>query len=164
MTRKFIAAVAGAALVVTAIGAAPARADENLARALAAIVGVAIVGKVISDRLDHDDRVVSRNRHDDHNMYWQHDRNPAASGIRRAGPRPPQRHARRYLLPGDCLHSWTSRGERHRVFGKRCLKRNYEYTDSLPRRCEVTIRVNNKKRRGYDARCLRRAGYQLARW
>ena len=163
MTRKFIAAVAGAALAVTAIGALPARADENLARALAAIVGVAIVGKVISDSLDDDDRTVSRNRYEDHNMYWQHDRHPADTVSRRVEPRPLARHDRRYLLPGDCLRSWTSRGERYRVFGKACLERNYKYTDSLPRSCEVKLRVNNKKRRGYDARCLRRAGYQMAR-
>ncbi|MGA9408914.1 MAG: hypothetical protein WBV78_00575, partial [Roseobacter sp.] len=64
MSRKFIAIVASAALLITAVGNAPARADEDLARLLATVVGVAIVGAVISNKLDDDkdkdDRVSRR--------------------------------------------------------------------------------------------------------
>lgn len=162
MSRRFIAAVAGAAIAVTAIGTAPARADEDLARTLAAIVGIAIVGKVIKDRLDDDDddRVVYRNRFDDPYLYTA----PREGNIiRRVDPRPLPRSVKRRLLPGECLRSWNTRDGRARVFGKKCLERNYSYTKSLPRACAVKVRVNKKKRRGYDARCLRREGYQLAR-
>ena len=162
MSRKFIAAVAGAAIAVTAFGTAPVRADEDLARTLAAIVGIAIVGKVIKDRLDEDDddRVVYRNRFDDPYVYTAPRRDNV---IRRVEPRPLPRSVKHRLLPGECLRSWNTRDGRARVFGKKCLQRNYGYTKSLPRSCEVKTRVNNKKRRGYDARCLRREGYQLAR-
>lgn len=162
MSRKFIAAIVGAAITVTAIGATPAKANDDLARTLAALVGLAIVGKVVSDRLDDDDndRVVYRDRFDDRYTY-----SPTLNDnvIRRVDPRPLPRTVKRRLLPGDCLRSWNTRDGRARVFGKRCLQRNYAFTESLPRACEVKLRVNKKKRLGYDARCLRREGYQLAR-
>ena len=65
MTRKFIAAVVGAALAITAVGSSPVRADQDLVRALAVIAGIAIVGKVIEDRIEDNDNRVSRNRYDD---------------------------------------------------------------------------------------------------
>ncbi len=163
MSRKFIAAVAGAAIAVTAIGTAPARANEDLLRALAVIAGVAIVGKVVSDRFDNEDRkqeTASRNRFDD-GYFYDYSRDNRI--IRRVEPRPLPREVRRRLLPGECLRSWETRYDRARVFDKKCLKKNYKFTKSLPSACEVKVRVNNKKRRGYDARCLRRDGYQLAR-
>lgn len=165
MTRKFIAAIVGAALTITAIGSAPARADEDLARALAAIVGIAIVGKVISDKLDDDDKkksTVTRNRNTTHHStrpYY----NRSDNWIRRVEPRPLPRRVERRLLPGECLRSFNTRDGRYRIFGKQCLKRNYGYVKSLPRACEVKFRTGNKNRRGYGARCLRREGYQLAR-
>ena len=164
MTRKFIAAVVCTALSVTAIGAAPAKADEDLAKALATIVGIAIVGKVISDKLDDDKpptQTVARNRAYD-NFRFENNANTDRV-ITPWEPRPLPRRVERRLLPGDCLRSFETSDGRVRVFGKRCLERNYSYNQSLPRSCAVRFRVNNKKRRGYDARCLRREGYQLAR-
>lgn len=163
MSRRFIAAVVGAALTVTAFGTAPARADEDLLRALAAIAGIVVVGKVISDRLeDEKDRrnSVYRNRFDDRYVY---DFPRDSRIIRRIEPQPLPQDVRRRLLPGDCLRSWRTQNERARVFDKNCLKKNYSYTNSLPRACELKVRVKNKNRRGYDVRCLRRNGYQLAR-
>lgn len=167
MHRKFIAAIVGAALAVTAIGSAPARADEDVARALAAIVGLAIVGKVISDKIDDDKdkkkNRVSRGYYDDRYDYVRPSNRYYNDGIRRVEPRPLPRRVERRLLPGDCLRSYRANDRRYRVFEKKCLKRNYSYAKSLPSRCEVKFRSHNKKRRGYDARCLRDRGYQLAR-
>ena len=159
MTRRFIAAVVGASLAVTAIGALPTRADEDLATALAAFVGIAIVGKVISDELEKDrkERAETRNRTTDDYRFIN--RNRTDDVITRWQPR----RADRRLLPGDCLRSFETRSGRVRVFGKRCLQRNYEFSRSLPRACEVAFSANDRKRRGYDARCLRRDGYRLAR-
>lgn len=164
MTRKFIAAIVGAALTITAIGSAPARADEDLARALAAIVGIAIVGKVISDNRSDDKKksTVTRNRNTTHHStrpYY----NRSDNWIRRVEPRPLPRRVERRLLPGDCLRSFNTRDGRYRIFGKRCLQRNYQHVRSLPRSCEVSFRTGNQKRHGYGARCLHRKGYQLAR-
>lgn len=157
MSRRFIGCVAAAALMITAIGSRAAQADEDLATALAALVGVAIVGSIIADRLDEDDKKVVTRRVDDST------RIKGDRVYRNVTPRPLPRRANRNLLPGACLRSFESRDRRHRVFEKRCLKRQYGFTSSLPRSCSVSIRSNDERRRGYDARCLRRAGYKLAR-
>ncbi|WP_227269904.1 hypothetical protein [Roseobacter weihaiensis] len=164
MTRRFIAIVVGAAVAVTAIGNAPARADDDVARALAAIVGLAVVGKVISDRLEDDNYgdVITR-RYDNRDIYAAPSLRRPDSMIRRVDPRPLPRRVAKRLLPGHCLRSFDTRDGRYRIFGKRCLERNYDYTRSLPRACKVSFRANQKKRHGYDARCLRHEGYQLAR-
>ena len=48
MYRRFIATITAASIAITAFGAAPALADENkLAKALAVVVGVAVVGNLI---------------------------------------------------------------------------------------------------------------------
>lgn len=163
MTRKFIAAVVGAALAITAVGAAPARADQDLVRALAAIAGIAIVGKVIKDKIEGNDNRVSRNRYDDRYYDVRPGYHSDRDVIRRVTPRPLPHNVRRRLLPGECLRSFRAHDRRYRVFGIECLERNYDYTRSLPRACEVRFRAEQKKRRGYDARCLRDRGYQLAR-
>ncbi|MFX0541636.1 hypothetical protein ACEWPM_007875 [Roseovarius sp. S4756] len=50
MSRKFVSMIIAASIAVTGLTAAPAQAgDRDLARALAAIAGVAIVGAVIHD-------------------------------------------------------------------------------------------------------------------
>ena len=50
MHRKFIATIAAASILITGFAAAPARANQDdLGRALAALLGVAIVGAVIHE-------------------------------------------------------------------------------------------------------------------
>ena len=156
MTRKFIATVAAAAICITAVGNAPARADEDVLRALAAIAGVAIVAKVINDRNDR-----KRNEAATRNTYKPVQRH--AAPVYRLEPRSLPRRVERRLLPGDCLRSIPTRDRTYRIFGKRCLEKNYGYTKELPRTCKVKFTGPSGKRRGWDARCLRREGYQLAR-
>ena len=165
MSRKFIATVVNAALLVTAIGNAPARADEDLARLLATVVGVAIVGAVIKNKLDDDDDGkrdrVTRQRSFPDGIIRQ--ATPRSDAIRRVDQGAFARRGNRFLLPGNCLRSFQTNDGRARVFGKQCLKQNYAFTSDLPRACKVKFRANGKKRQGYGARCLRRSGYQLAR-
>lgn len=158
MHRKFIATIVAAAVTVTAIGSAPARADEDVLRALAAIAGIAIVGKVIHDRNERKraQHSVTRNTHKA--PVYQH-----TGRVYDLKPRPLPKRANRRLLPGDCLRSAETRQGRVRYFGKRCLERNYRYVNRLPQYCAVRFRGEDRSRRGYDARCLRREGYQLAR-
>lgn len=157
MHRKFIATIVAAALAVTAIGSAPARADEDVLRALAAIAGIAIVGKVIHDRNERKrtQNTVTRNTYKApaHNNRKVYD----------LAPRPLPKRANRRLLPGDCLRSVQTRQGRVRYFGKRCLERSYKHVNRLPQYCAVRFRGEDRNRRGYEARCLRREGYQLAR-
>jgi hypothetical protein len=49
------------------------------------------------------------------------------------------------------------------MFGSRCLQQNYRYANRLPQHCAQQIRTRQGNRFGYDARCLRGAGYRLAR-
>ncbi len=163
MSRKFIGYVAAAALLVTAIGSQPAKADEDLATALAALVGVAIVGSLIADSLDDDDPKVTKRRSVPVAGLRDQPRARADRIYREVHPRPLPRRADRTLLPGDCLRSFRTRDGRLRVFETHCLRRQYGFTNSLPRSCSVSIRARHEQRRGYDARCLHRAGYKLAR-
>ncbi|WP_298915726.1 hypothetical protein [uncultured Roseobacter sp.] len=158
MHRKFIATIVAAALAVTAIGSAPARADNDLLKALAAIAGVAIVGKVIHDRNKRNKErdTVTRNT-------YQAPIYESSPRVYDLEPRPLPNRAKRRLLPGDCLRSAQTRQGRVRYFGNRCLERNYKHVNKLPRDCFIRLRGDDQSRRGYDARCLRDRGYQLAR-
>ena len=163
LPRKFIAGVVTTALMIAMLGNAPARADEDLARALAAAVGVAIVGKIIAERVretgdDDFDDIATRRYDTSPRDGWVVSPRDDRAG-RRVEPRPLDRS----LLPGDCLRSFETRDGRYRIFGERCLRENYAYTRRLPRACEVSFRANRTTQTGYDAHCLRRAGYQLAR-
>ncbi|GIT86428.1 hypothetical protein [Roseobacter sp. OBYS 0001] len=164
MTRRFIATVVSAAIAVAVIGNTPARANEDLARTLAAIVGIAVVGAVIQNQLD-DDKKDKRAKRAPHNRSSVIHSNARYKDhvIKRATPGRSPRRVNRWLLPGDCLRSFNTGNGRYRVFGKTCLERNYGATRQLPQACKVKFRTNSKNRVGYGARCLRRAGYQLAR-
>lgn len=139
--KRFIALVAAAAIAVTGFGAAPARADDQAA-AIAALLGLAVIGAVIADKRKDKKKAVTH---------------PAPI----SRPLPPR--VNRKLLPQHCLRSLaTDRGQR-RIFGQRCLNRNYKFADSLPRQCHRQVWTDRGWRAGFGARCLRKHGYQLAR-
>ncbi|GFE49211.1 hypothetical protein So717_09640 [Roseobacter cerasinus] len=154
MHRKFIATIIAAALAVTAIGSAPARADDDALKALAAIAGIAIIGKVIHDR---------NKRKSEQHTVTRKSSSHSNGRVYDLKPRPLPQRANRRLLPGNCLRSVDTWDGRVRYFGKRCLERNYRHVDRLPQRCAVRFRGEDRSRRGYEARCLNRAGYKLAR-
>ncbi len=173
MYRRFIALVTAASLALTAIGAAPAQAgnDEDLAKALAVILGVAVVGKIIHDKKKEREQVVSRHqpapvytaprprpRHQE--SYGQprpRHQNPYVQ------PRPLPRNVDRKLLPGNCFRSVDTRRGTYHVFGTTCLNQNYRHASRLPQQCFVDFRTRAGRETGYDARCLRDNGYSLAR-
>ncbi|MGB7242433.1 MAG: hypothetical protein WBC93_10145 [Sulfitobacter sp.] len=155
--RKFIAAIVSTAMLVTGISAAPARADtDDLAKALAAIVGVAIIGSAINNR---------KHRKEDAQRARQAapvQRRYVDPGYR-VQPRPLPRRVARKLLPGQCLRTFNTRRGTLSVFGERCLQNNYRHVNRLPSNCYRTVRTRNGQRRGYEAQCLRSSGYKLAR-
>ncbi|WP_415919208.1 hypothetical protein [Tateyamaria sp. SN6-1] len=143
--KQFIAAIAAAAIAITGFSAAPARAgDDEAAAAIAAILGLAVIGAVIADK--------------------RKDKKHRESVI--VHPRPPKPvppRVGRKLLPQHCLRSFrTDRGHRQ-IFGQRCLHRSYDHVHSLPRKCHREFYTDRGWRQGYAARCLDRHGYQLAR-
>ena len=183
MSRKFIAKVAAVALAITAIGNAPVQADDDLAAAVIATIGVAIAGNSNNNRSNYDN--IDRATRDGYNRnYPQNNRvyrpgpndsfrvqprplprradrayRPGPNDSFRTLPRPLPRRANRAFLPNECLRSFGDR----RVFSRGCLKKNYSFNKSLPDECKVKYRANGKKRKGFSAPCLRREGYGLAR-
>lgn len=155
MHRKFIAAVLAASIAITGFSAAPARADEDVAKFIAGLVALGIIGAAINDA-----------KKDDHHKGYQHQpKREVHKHYHTVKPKPavkPKPHSvRRYDLPGGCLSGVKVRGEYKRFVSKHCLERNYKYTHALPGQCRVTIDNGYQRQHGFRPRCLRRHGYRL---
>jgi len=149
--RTVIAGVSALAIAITALGASRAQAsDLKTEPALAAILGLVVVGALIASQRDADrtPKVVTRDGPD--------------HGI---APRPLPRRAQRKFLPADCLRVvQVGRGREERVFGGRCLRQSYAFADSLPRRCAQSLGQRHGGRPTvWNARCLRHHGYRSSR-
>ena len=177
MHRKFIATIAAAAVTITALGASSARADEDdVTRALAALLGIAVIGAIINDNDDHvgqqhvyQPRVYHPRPRNHPRVHQPRPRNhprvhqPRPRYQPHVQPRPVPDRVNTRLLPGQCLRSYQTRRGTYRGFGQRCLRNNYRYAHQLPNRCLLSLRTRNGDRNTYEARCLRNAGYRLAR-
>ena len=177
MYRRFIATVAAAAIAITAIGAVPAHADNRDAlRALAAIAGIAIVGKIM-----HGERKKKKARLEpapvrrapvyrapNHaprysNLPPRHTPHRYDNPRRHIEPRPLPRQLDSKLLPQQCFRTYDTRRGNVAMFEEGCLQRNFRFADRLPRQCQYEFGSRRERNIGYDARCLRDAGYRLAR-
>lgn len=158
MHRKFIALVCASALAVTAISA-PARADEDVAKVIAGLAALAIIGAVINDHNDRDEVVVHRHVQPNYprqtHNYGSAPRKPVVQ------PRPLPRNVTKYDLPKNCLKTVKQGRDSVRILGQNCMEQNYNLTKSLPNACKVQVRGNEGKRQGYKPNCLRERGYQL---
>ncbi|KIN74686.1 hypothetical protein [Sulfitobacter guttiformis] len=168
---RLVGTLSAIAIALTTLTAVPAHADNKRAvRTVATILGLAVVGKIIHDNnKDRSDgrAVVGTSGHG--NGYGN-----GHGGVRRPGngnghvtthprPRPLPARIDRSLLPGKCFYSVPSYQGQVQMFGRRCLEQNYHYANRLPQSCSVRARSNRGTYVGYDARCLRRSGYSLAR-
>ena len=152
MFRKFTLATAALALVFTTAFSAPAHADnDNLKQLLAGAAALAIIGSVLNDEA----RAAPRGHVVTRQAPPQYHRAPA--------PRHLPRHVARRDLPGQCFRAYPTRRGDVRMFGQRCLNRNYAFAASLPNACAQSIRTYSGVRSGYDPRCLRGYGYRIAR-
>jgi len=163
MSRTFIATISAAAIALTAFGAAPSFAQERnykLERTIAAILGAAVVGKILHDKN-------TRDRGDRHVQPVQPDRSPAVTWEShrpdRIKPRPLPKRVDRRLLPRQCFRSFQTHRGTYRGFGQRCLSNNFRHAHRLPQHCLTRLRTDRGPRRVFEARCLRNAGYRLAR-
>lgn len=165
MYRKFIATITAASIALTALGTAPAFADnQQTARTIAAILGLAAVGAIIHEnRKDRKNKQPDYDRYDPQPIYKQPSQNYQPPVYQQPKPRPLPHRAQRKLLPQECFRSFETRRGKVRMFGARCLNRNYDFAHRLPRQCEYTFNTKRGDRRGYEARCLRDRGYRLAR-
>ncbi len=171
MHRKFITFIVAASMAVTGLSAAPARADsEDVAKVIAGVAALAILGAAIADAKDDKNRHVTRHRghlrHD--NRHRGHGRKLGHRHHRHDGARPLPDRVKRKMLPGACrVQARVRHGQAIRGFGRRCLKRNYSYVNSLPRNCQSRVRGRHGHLRTiYRGRCLYRHGYREAnaRW
>lgn len=167
MARKFIASVLTAAVVIAGFNAAPARADgRELAQAIAGIAAVAIIANALDKSRKKDEPQVS-SRDTGQIAGRQHgyvQPQHGWQGGHHLTPRPlPDRVARK-ALPAVCLQTVEDRrGRAVDVLGQRCLQNNFRGARHLPQSCMVDIQSHRGWRNAYDARCLSRAGYAVAR-
>ena len=160
MHRKFIATVVATSILFTGFAAAPARANqEDVGRALATLIGIAIVGAVIHDS--------NKDKKSKVKVYKQPEKKVQKKQVQKkkkhVQARPLPRRVAQHLLPSKCLSSFETRRATARILGQRCLERNYEFTHRLPQHCERRVRTDRGSRFGFSARCLRKQGYKLAR-
>ncbi|AHD02501.1 hypothetical protein [Leisingera methylohalidivorans] len=158
--RKFIALIVAASIAITGFSAAPARADEDVAKFIAGMALLGILGAAINDARKDDDHTVTRtynpprghghgdHRHNSHKRYGGH-----------VKPLPPRLH--RYDLPAQCVRYFPRYSRNYPLAGKGCLDRNYGYTQNLPRACKVTFWNGNRNHTGYKPRCLNQHGYRM---
>jgi len=150
MIKTLTAGVLAATLTVTGMAPTTAAADISREQAIVGIGALLLLGAAIhNDRDDDDDNDrarsssrrtvdVTRNRH--HNDRWR-------------------------VLPANCLIDTRSRrGDRVRYFGQHCLTNNYANVGRLPHNCHIRFRTQSRQvRQGFDARCLREAGFRTTR-
>lgn len=144
MSRTFIASILALSLAVTSFAAAPAAAgnDENLKKFLLGAGTLLIIGSALENSKDKPAHGYG------HKKYKK------------------KRHISK-VLPRYCLTKVRAHHGPERLFGARCLHRNYRYADWLPRKCMARVKFwrhgHAHVRKVYRARCLRHYGYRLAR-
>lgn len=162
--RTFIASILVAAMTITGWAATPARADsEDIAKVIAGVAALAIIGAAISERNDRNDyNVVTRNRRH-HNDHFQ-------GGHRRAHKHKHKhnhhndRFTRRHrALPGQCqTRGWANNRVIHGL-SRRCLINNYSRFNALPHECaRRVVNRNGRERIIYSNHCLDRRGFRIA--
>ncbi len=150
-----------------ALTPAPAAADRSdIAKIIAGLAVAGIVAKAIDDRKDRKRANSAQITQPRYNSFDNRHGGISIDGtLRRPGEQPVLRGNRgykNYALPDQCLRILdTSRGDR-RVYGSRCLQRNYAFANKLPRGCAIQVRTDRGNRTVYGRRCLSRDGWQVA--
>lgn len=159
MCRALMMPLLVAAITLSPVTTAPSFAgprksndDSNVNALIATLLGLAVVGAVISHKKNNDDRDTGRSQRGGHREF-DRDRlqvNPD------------------YLLPGKCLRKFKTQFGKERYWGRNCLQKRYGNVGSLPKSCRETIVAKNKSgvwvsRKVYEPHCMRQAGYRKHR-
>ncbi|MFA3919747.1 hypothetical protein [Ruegeria hyattellae] len=150
MHRRFIALIVSLAIAITAISAAPARADDT-AKVLGGLAALTILGVV----LHRNNKKKKRDRAKVTQSYV-----PQAPQIHSVRPLPPK--VAKYDLPRRCLKPVRGYPANAPLMKRKCLKRHYHHAKSLPQQCQITYWNGERTRNAYEPRCLRRKGYRIA--
>ena len=155
MLKTLIAGVTAFALTLGS--AAPVQAqgldEDAIGKILFGLIATAAIGAAINNARDNDRR----------------ERAPQVQVQRRYQPQTQHNYQptfddHRMVLPRRCLVNVETRFGEHRMFGRRCLERNYTHAASLPNRCAVRVfAANGNVRRGFDPQCLRNEGFRARR-
>lgn len=143
MSRKFISSIVMAAVAATSltVSAAPARANDDLAKFLFGATALVIIGSALAN----DGRAAEPER-----------------VTRPVQPRPvTPRPNRRKALTAACIRKHQTYNGKAKVFGQRCLQKHYRHADSLPNQCKVRLATTKGTRRGYSIPCLKDHGYYI---
>lgn len=156
MSRKFIATILAASIAVSGLSAAPAAAgNDNLEKFLIGAGTLLIIGTALEHQKKHGTVSRHKSQPDYAHGYGHHHKKKKK-----------YRKKHRKALPGYCLRRVDTRHGTVRMFGKRCLRNNYDYAHRLPERCKIKVRTwrhgHKVKRVGYKPRCLRDYGYYVA--
>ncbi len=147
------------ALSLTLATAMPAQANgvdrEDVGKLLIGLAAVAVIGAAIENNNRSNRRVTRVHDRTNHAPHVTPPRANDWAGLNRSN--------RRNILPHDCVRRVETRFGNYRMFGHRCLERNYRHVNSLPARCAVRVYSNNGPRRGFDPLCLREQGYRSDR-
>lgn len=149
--RTLIAPVVIAALAITGITTAQAKADSSdVAKVIVGAIAITALanaldnsgggGKAVTVKR-YDGRVVNDNRYRDERR-WRQDRRLRASAA-------------------QCLSNYRARHHRTRqLYDHRCLMRTTRALGTPPKQCAVRVVVRGGRNRvAYDPRCLERKGY-----
>lgn len=157
------------ALTLTFTSATPTQAnglsEDDVGKLLFGLVATAVIANAIKNNRDNDRgraTVQQKPRHEPRADTRRHEpradtrrHQPRGHGLRRNT----HRSSVPAPLPRSCMRIIENRHGTQRIFGKRCLERNYAQADYLPRNCAVRFNTHRGQRRGFDARCLRNNGY-----
>ncbi len=150
MMKSLIVTVTALALATATPASAQGIDREDLGKLLIGLAAVAVIGAAIEENRDRDESTQVHDRHNDNS--W--------SDINRGNNWSNLNRNNRRVLPRECFRRVETRFGTQRIFGKRCLERNYRHVNSLPNRCAVRIYTDNGPRRGFDPHCLREQGYR----
>jgi hypothetical protein len=159
MFKHMIAGIT--ALSLTLATAAPVQANgfdrEDVGKLLIGIAALAALNAAIQNN-NRNDRADAQTQTADHRS----NRANSWADLNRPHQRDRDR-ARNRALPRECLRSVETRFGTQRLFGKRCLERNYARVNRLPNRCAVRVFTTDGPRNGFDPSCLREQGFRATR-
>ena len=164
--RRFIATIAAGATafaLMTAAAAVPARASgsDDLAKALAAVAAIAIIGAAVND--NRKDKAKVHAQHQFPQQMHRRDRDVDRWGApdRRHHDKPSRGYkARAVTLPANCAVEVGGRHGVQTAYIGRCLQRS-GIERNLPRRCEMPVRLRGKRTTAYDEGCMIGAGFRV---
>jgi len=133
---------------------------DDVGKLIFGLAAIAVIGTAIDRNNDRDQRSAQTTPVRDNRQWGDVGRTNRWSNLDRQQQR--NRNSRR-ALPRSCLRTVETRFGDQRLFGKRCLERNYQYVNSLPDRCAVRLYTTDGPRRGFDPYCLREQGFRSDR-